>query len=79
MQATSRPEHIWPEVWSNASNNSRQKEKPHAATEKSKPDKSRQLRGIVYVGFNDMEFTDTMKNARKKLEVQMESAMPCKS
>ena len=49
MQATSRPEHIWPDVWSNVLNNSRQKEKPHAATEKSKPHKSRQLRGIDYV------------------------------
>ena len=30
-------------------------------------------------GPDDMELKDTKNNARKKLEVQMESAMPCKS
>ena len=76
MQATSRPEHIWPEVWSNVLKISRQKEKPHAATEKSEPDTSRQLRGIDYVDPGDMEFKDTIENSRKELEVQMESVMP---
>ena len=51
-------------------------EEPHAATEKSKPDKSRQLGGIDYVDPGDMEIKDTMTNSRKKMKVQMESAMP---
>ena len=37
---------------------------------------ARKLRGIDYVDLGDMEFKDTMKNSRKKQEVQMESAMP---
>ena len=61
MQATSRPEHIWPDVWSNVLENSRHNEKPHAATEKSKLDKSRKLRGIDYVAPGDMDFQDFMK------------------
>ena len=52
------------------------KKKPHWSTEKSKLDKARKLGGIDYVDPGDMEFKDTMKNSRKKLEVHMESAMP---
>ena len=50
----------------------------HWAIEKPKLDNVRKLRGIYYVDVEDMEFKDTEKNARKKLEVQLESAMPCK-
>ena len=44
-----------------------------------KLDNARRLRGIYYIDPEDMEFKETMKHARKKLELQMDSAMPCKS
>ena len=53
--------------------------KTHWATEKPMLENARKLKGIDSVGPSDMEFKDTMKNARKKLQAQMESAMPCKS
>ena len=41
------------------------REKPHRATEKPKLDNALELKGIDYVGFDDMELKDTMKNSRK--------------
>ena len=54
------------------------KEKKHWAIEKPKLRHARQLRGIHQIDPDDMEFKNTMKNARKKLEVPLESAMPCR-
>ena len=33
---------------------------------------------MYYIDPADMKFKDTMKNARKKMELPLESAMPCK-
>ena len=41
-------------------------------------DNARQLRGIFFIEPNDEEFRPTMKAARRKLEVPMPAAMPCK-
>ena len=41
-------------------------------------DNARQLRGIFFVEPNDEEFKLTVKAARRKLEVPMPAAMPCK-
>ena len=41
-------------------------------------DNARKLRGIFFIDPDDMEFKETMRNALKKLELLMESAMPCK-
>ena len=49
------------------------------AIEKPKPDNPRQLRGIFFIEPNDEEFKHTMKNARRKLEIPMPAAMPCKT
>ena len=54
------------------------KEKQEWAVEKPKLDNVRQLRGICFVDPEDGEYKETIKNARKKLEVPMEAAMPCK-
>ena len=47
--------------------------------EKPKLDNARQLRGIFFIEPDDEEFKHTMKNARRKLEIPMPAAMPCKT
>ena len=78
IQATSRPDYLWLEVWSNMSKAAQRKEKKYWAIQKPKLDNACQLRGIYQIDPDDMEFKNTMNNARKKLEVPLESAMPCK-
>ena len=54
------------------------KEKQEWATEKPKLDNARTLRGIYFIDPEDGGFRENIKNARRKLEVPMEAAMPCK-
>ena len=54
------------------------KAKQKWAIEKPKIDNARQLRRIFFIEPNDEEFKLTMKAARRKLEVPMPAAMPCK-
>ena len=77
-QATSRPDHLWPELWRGVSKNAKLREKQKWAIEKPKLDNARRLRGIYFIDPEDKEFKETIKNARKKLETPMAPAMPCK-
>ena len=47
--------------------------------EKPKLDNARRLRGIYFAYFEDKEFEETIKDARKKLETPIAPAMLCKS
>ena len=47
--------------------------------EKPMLDNARQLRGIFFIEPDDEEIKHTMKNARRKLEIPMSAAMPCKT
>ena len=38
---------------------------------------ARKLRGIYFIDFEDTEFKETIKNARKKLETSVGPVMPC--
>ena len=40
---------------------------------------TRRLRGIYFIDSEDEEFKLTLKNDRRKLEIPMSSAMPCKT
>ena len=57
----------------------KRKAKQKWAFEKPKLDDARRLRGIFYLEPDDEEFKHTMKNARRKLEIPMPAAMPCKT
>ena len=57
---------------------SKRKEKQKLAIEKTKLDNVRRLRAIYFIDPDDEEFKDIMKNARRKLEIPMPAAMPCK-
>ena len=55
------------------------KAKQKWAIEKPKLDNARQLRGIFFIEPEDEEFRHIIKNARRKLEIPMPAAMPCKN
>ena len=78
IEKTSRPDTLWPEIWKDMSDASKRKEKQKWAIEKPRLHKARKLRGIYFFDQADEEFKDIMKNARRKLEVPMPAAMPCK-
>ena len=58
---------------------SNSKAKQKCAIEKPKLDNPRQLRGIFFIEHEDEDFENIMKNARKKLEIPLQAAMPCKT
>ena len=59
--------------------NAQLKERQKWSHEKPKPDNARKLRGIYFIDPEDKEFKETIKNARKKLETPLVTAMPCKT
>ena len=77
-QVTSRPDHLWPELWKSMGKNAKLKEKQKWAEEKIHLDNARKLRGIYFIDPEDKEYKETIKNARKKLETSVAPAMPCK-
>ena len=58
--------------------NAKLKEKQKWSNEKLHLDNARKLRGIYFIGPEDKEFKETIKNARKKLEISVAPAKPCK-
>ena len=78
-QLTSRPDHLWPELWKSMGKNAKLKEKQKWAEEKIHLDNARKLRGIYFINPEDKEYKETIKNARKKLETSVAPAMPCKT
>ena len=78
-QLTSRPDHLWPELWKSMGKHAKLKEKQKWSNEKLLLENARKLRGIYFIDPEDKEFEETIKNARKKLETPMALAMPCKA
>ena len=77
-QLTSRPDHLWPELWKSMGKHAKLKEKQKWSNEKLHLENARKLRGIYFIDTEDKEFKETIKNARKKLETSVSLAMPCK-
>ena len=55
------------------------KERQKWSHEKPKLDNARKLRGIYFIDPEDKEFKETIKNARKWLQMPTAPAMPCKA
>ena len=66
-QLTSRPDHLWPELWKSTGKHAKLKEKQKWSEEKLHLENARKLRGIYFIDPEDKEFKETVKNARKKL------------
>ena len=77
-QFTSRPDHLWLELWKSMGKHAKLKEKQKWSEEKLHLENARKLRGIYFIDPEDTEFKETIKNARKKLETSVAPAMPCK-
>ena len=77
-QLTSRPDHLWPELWKTMGKNAKLKDKQKWSNEKLHLENARKLRGIYFIDPEDKEFKETIKNARKKSETPIAPAMPCK-
>ena len=77
-QKTSRPDDVWPDMWKFMSDAAKKTAKQRWAIEEPKLDNARQLRGIFFIEPNDEELKPTMKVARRKLDVPMPAAIPCK-
>ena len=77
-QLTSRPDHLWPELWKSMGKNAKLEEKQKWAEERIHLDNARKLRGIYFIDPEDKEFKETIKYACKKLETSVALAMPCK-
>ena len=78
-QLTSRPDHLWPELWEKMGRNAKLKERQKWSHEKPKLDNAGRLRGIYFIDLEDKEFKETIKNARREVETPMAPAMPCKT
>ena len=77
-QLTSRPDHLWPELWKSMGKHAKLKEKQKWSNERLHLGNARKLRGIYFIDPEDKEFKETIKNSRKKLETSVAPAMPCK-
>ena len=77
-QLTSKPDHLWPELWKSMGKHAKLKEKQKWSEEKFHLENARKLRGIYFIDPEDTKFKETIKNARKKLETSVAPAMPCK-
>ena len=76
-QLTSRPDHLWPELWKSKGKHAKLKEKQKWSDEKLHLENARKLRGIYFIDPEDTEFKETIKNARKKLETSIAPAILC--
>ena len=77
-QTTTCLDTVWPDMWKHMSDAAKKKAKQRWAVEKPKLENARQFRGIFFIEPKDEENKLTVKAARRKLEVPMPAAMPCK-
>ena len=77
-QLTSRPDHLWPELWKSMGKHTKLKERQKWSNEKLHLENGRKLLGTYFIDPEDKEFKETIKNARKKLETPVAPPMPCK-
>ena len=77
-QLTSRPDHLWPELWKSMGKHAKLKEKQKWSNEKLHLENARKLRGIYFIDPEDKEFKENIKNARNKLETSVSPARHCK-
>ena len=66
-QLTSKPDHLWPELWKSMGKHAKLKEKQKWSNEKFHLENAGKLRGIYFIDPEDKEFKETIKNAQSLL------------
>ena len=61
IQSTGRPDHVWPEVWTNIGKAAQNREKQEWAKEKPQLDNARRLREIYFIDPDDQNYKVTAK------------------
>ena len=59
VQTTTRPDHVWPEVWTKMGKAAQKKEKQEWKNEEPKLDNVRRLRGIYFIDPDDQDYKET--------------------
>ena len=77
IQATTRPDHVWPEVWTKIGKAAAKRETQERTREKPKLDNACRLRGIYFIDPDDKEYAEILKTARRKWERPMAPTMLC--
>ena len=62
-QLTSRPDHLWPELWKSMGKHAKLKEKQKWSEEKLHLENARKLRGIYFIDPDDTEFKKNQERA----------------
>ena len=75
---TSRPDHLWPELWKSMGKNAKLKEKQKWSEEKIHLDNARKLRGIYFIDPRIRNLRKPSRTRVRKLETSVAPAMPCK-
>ena len=61
IQTTTRPDHVWPEIWTKIGNAAQnRKKKQEWAKEKPKLDNARKLRGIYFIDPDDRKYSEIL-------------------
>ena len=66
-QLTSRPDHLWPELWIKMGRNAKLKERQKWSHEKPQLDNARKLRGIYFIDPGDKEFKETIQECSQEI------------
>ena len=64
IQTTTRPDHVWPEIWTKIGKATQNREEQEWAKEKPKLDNARRLRRIYFIAPDDREYSDILKKRR---------------
>ena len=68
VQTTTRPDHVWPEVWTKNGKAAQNREKQEWAKEKPKARQCSKIERVYLIDPDDEEYKEILKNARRKLE-----------
>ena len=72
-QLTSRPDHLWPELWKSMGKVRQAEGKAKVSEEKLHLENARKLRGIYFIDPKDAEFKETIKNHQWLLQCPVKS------
>ena len=74
-QLTSRPDHLWPELWKSMGKNAKLRKSKSGLKKRFILKTQENCVGIYFIDPEDAEFQETIKNARKKLETSVAPAL----